>query len=30
MKKLKNENIIELYDYIESRTTCYIIMEYCN
>lgn len=30
MKRLDNENIIKLIDYLESSSTCYIIMEYCN
>ena len=30
MKKLNNENIVKLIDYVESSTNCYIIMEYCN
>ena len=30
MKKIDNENIIKLIDYLESQSTCYIIMEFCN
>ena len=30
MKKIDSENIIKLIDYLESQSTCYIIMEYCN
>ena len=30
MSMLKNKNIVELKEYLESEINCYIIMEYCN
>ena len=30
MKRLNNENVIKLIDYVESPSTCYMILEYCN
>ena len=30
MKKMKNENIVELIEYFGSSNNCYLILEYCN
>ena len=30
MGMLNNENVVKLIDYIESSSSCYVIMEYCE
>ena len=30
MGMLNNDNIVKLIDYIESSTSCYVVMEYCD
>ena len=30
MAKIWNENVIRLYDYIESASSCYVVTEFCN
>ena len=30
MAKIWNENVVRLYDYIESTNSCYVVMEFCN
>ena len=27
---LNNDNVVKLIDYIESSTSCYVVMEYCD
>ena len=30
MGEVKSENVVKLYEYLESSNNCYIVMEYCN
>ena len=30
MGMLNNENVVKLIDYIESSSSCYVVMEYCD
>ena len=30
LSKIKNENVVGFVDYLESDSTCYLILEYCN
>ena len=30
MSQLHNDNIVKLIEYIESSSSCYVVMEYCD